>query len=110
MAGCHMPPPLYVPLPAAACGTAGPHQFLHNGTSLLAAPWLDTTFPPSGQHCLLLLLLPAADMHSSDLAKAAPGSHTFLCSARNLKCNQCMPAAQGSKYFPVTADRACHPG
>ena len=76
----------YAPTPGllpAACGAAGPHQFLHNGTRLVP-PWTPLfLLEPSGQ-CLLLV---AADMHSSDLAKAAH-LQTFL-RAQNLKGKAC---------------------
>ena len=85
MAGCHMPPPLFPYLPLAALLALTSFSITAPACSLLP-PWLDTTFPPSGQQ--QCLLLPAADMHSSDLTKAAR-SHTFLCAARNLKCNAC---------------------
>ena len=94
----------YAPTPGllpAACGAAGPHQFLHNGTRLVP-PWTPLfLLEPSGQ-CLLLL---AADMHSSDLA-----THTLFSAHSTQFKMQSMPAAWGAKYFPVTADRACHPG
>ena len=76
MAG-HMPPPLFSYLPLAA---------------LLALTSFSITAPacfawtPLFPFWSLPTAASAADMHSSDLAKAAEHSHTFLW-ARNLKFN-----------------------
>ena len=72
----YAPTPVLLP---AACG-AGPHQFLHNGTRLVRLLL-------AGHHFSPWSVLAAADMHSSDLAKAA--HLQTLLRARNLKCKAC---------------------